>query len=117
MTNYIESKTTDGTLIRIEVESQLKGVGFGRQTAFTDTASEITQDVYEQTLQTIQTCANGMIDTLQNLKTRPSAASIDFAIKIDAGVGAMIAKSINGAQFKVTLSWKEKEVESDKKDN
>ncbi len=110
MTNYIESQARDGTLIRIEVETQLKGVGFGRQPA--SLGEEVSQNVYEQTLQTIQACANGMVDTLQNLKTRPNSASIEFAVKIDGDGGAMIAKSVNSAHFKVTLSWKEAETDS-----
>jgi hypothetical protein len=68
-------------------------------------------------LNTVRICANGVIQTLQNLDTLPSAASIDFAIKIDAEAGAMIAKSLGDAHFKVSLSWKqvEPEAKDDKK--
>ncbi len=110
MTDYIETKATDGTTIRIEVESTGKtGAGFARPSAAAAVTGEATKDAYDQVLATIRACANGVVETLQNLETAPSAASINFAIKIDAEAGAMVAKSGNEAQFKVALSWKQVE--------
>ena len=109
MVHYIETYTKDGTAIRIEVESDSKlgGVGFARQAPSDDVSSKATKDAYDQTLKTIRGCADGVIETIQNLKASPSAASIDFAIKIDPEAGAMIAKSGSDAQFRVSLSWKQ----------
>ena len=111
MAQYIETFTEDGISIRIEVESDSKlgGVGFAPQASPDDVSSETTKDAYDQTLNTIRGCATGMIDTIQNLETLPSAASIDFAIKIDPEAGAMIARSDGDAQFRVSLSWKQAE--------
>jgi hypothetical protein len=58
-------------------------------------------------LTTVRACANGVIDTLQNLDATPSAASVVFAVRVDGEAGAMIAKSMNEAQFKISLSWKQ----------
>lgn len=114
MTEYIETRTKDGVAIRIEVEPGSKSAtGFGRESESTDVSHEGVEDAYEQTLATIRACANGMIDTLQGLEALPSAASIDFAIKVDAKAGAMIAKSANEAQFKVSLTWKQVEPEKE----
>ena len=115
MAQYIETFTKDGTSIRIEVESDSKlgGVGFASQASRDNVSSEATKDAYDQTLNTIRGCANGVIDTIQNLETLPSTASIDFAIKIDPEAGAMIAKSGGDAQFKVSLSWKQAEPDKD----
>ena len=85
--------------------------GFGSQLDSTDATNDLTINAYEETLNTIRACANGMIDTLQSLEAVPSAASIDFALKIDAQAGAMIARSASDAQFKVSLSWKQAEPE------
>ena len=116
MTQYIETFTDDGTAIRIEVEADAKmgGVGFARQASPDDVSSASTKDAYDQTLKTIRGCANGVIDTIQNLDALPSTASIDFAIKIDPEAGAMIAKSGADAQFKVSLSWKQPEPDKEK---
>ena len=116
MTEYIEAQAPDGTVIRIEVESTAKsGAGFARPSAATDVSGHAAQEAYQQALGTIRVCANGVIETLQNLEVAPSAASINFAIKIDAEAGAMIAKSVNDAQFKVALSWKQAGAESEDK--
>lgn len=112
MTHYIETQTKDGSTIRIEVTDTSKaGAGFTRPTTPTQISSEGAKDAYTQLLTTIKHCANGVIDTLQNLETLPNAASIDFAIKIDAEAGAMIARSREDAQFRVSLSWKQAEPE------
>jgi hypothetical protein len=116
VTDYIETKTSDGTIIRIEVQSTTKtATGFGgRLPAPTNLSNETAATAYDQTLLAIRACADGVIKTLQNLEATPSAASIDFAIKIDADAGAMVAKSRDDAQFKVSLTWKQ--VEADEKE-
>lgn len=114
MTDYIETKTKDGTLLRIEVESLHKtGAGFTRAAVSADEAGEAAQDAYKRILDTIRACANGVVDTMGELDAPPSAASIDFAIKIDAEAVAMVAKSAADAQFKVSLSWKQAETGQD----
>ncbi len=116
MTEYIETQTQDGATLRIEVESASKGAaGFSRHAPSPNLSNEAVKDAYDQILNTIQTCANGVIATLQDLDTPPSAASVDFAIKVDAEAGAMIAKSLGEAHFKVSLSWKQVEPEQEKK--
>ena len=112
MIDYIETKTSDGTPIRIEVETSSKsGAGFARSSPAAE--AEAAKDAYNQTLNTIRACANGVIETLQNLEAAPSAASINFAIKVDAEAGATVAKSVNDAQFKISLSWKQVEPDAD----
>lgn len=135
MTHYIETRVKDGALagdralagdsalsgdsvtIRIEVEGGSKvGAGFTSQAAPADLSTDFLQAAYNQTLDTIRGCANGLIDTLQNLAALPSSASIDFSIKIHPEAGAMIAKSRDEGQFRVSLSWKQPDPEKDDKD-
>ncbi len=114
MAEYIETQTKDGATLKIEVESISKmAAGFTRSTSPANVSHDGVKDAYDQTLQTVRICANGMIETLKGLDTLPSSASIDFAIKIDADAGAMVAKSLGDAHFKVSLSWKQ--VEDEKK--
>ncbi len=117
MIDYIETKGPDGTKIRIEVEPGSKTTaGFTRQAAAVDVSGDEAKNAYNQMLTTIRTCANGVIDTLQNLEAVPSAASVTFAIRVDAEAGAMIAKSMNEAQFKVALSWKQDQADQEKEE-
>lgn len=113
MTNYIETETKDGVTLLIEVSEDVKGAaGFGRPADSGNVTNEAAQEAYTQTLDTIRACANGVIDTLQDLEAQPSNASIEFGVKIDSKAGAMIAKSMNEGQFKISLSWKQPETES-----
>lgn len=117
MADYIETQTQAGATLRIEVESTHKvSAGFSRQTPATNVSGEATKEAYQQTLDAIRACANGVIDTIKGLDSLPSAASIDFAIKIDSEAGAMIAKSLGDAHFKVSLNWKPAESEQKNKD-
>jgi hypothetical protein len=112
MTHFIETVTKDGAILRIEVESTAKtGVGFTRQAEPTDVSSEAVKDAYDQALNAIRNWANGVIDTLQGMDPLPSAATIDFALKIDAEIGPMVAKSRDEGQFRISLSWKQPEPE------
>jgi hypothetical protein len=118
MTDYIETKTNDGTPIRIEIESVAKkvGAGFSPHAADGDGGAE-SENAYTQTLNTIRACANGVVETLQDLESPPSAASIEFAIKVDAKAGVLIAKVPGDSHFKVSLSWKQVEPEKQEEES
>ena len=116
MTHYIETHTKDGSPIRIEVEVTSKtGAGFTHQASPADLSSDAVRDAYDQALNTIRGWANGLIDTIQHIDSLPNSAAVDFAVKIDPEAGAMIAKSRDEGQFRVSLSWKQPD--SEKEDN
>jgi hypothetical protein len=109
LTDYIQTKTKDGRTIRIEVEAAAKvAAGFGgRQPSPVDVSTAAVDDVYEQVLNTVRDWANGFVETLQSLEAMPSSAAIDFALKVDAEAGTLVAKSRENAHFKVSLTWKQ----------
>ena len=116
-TEYIETKAKDGSVIRIEVEPGAKSkTGFGGQVDATADGAAAA-NAYEEMFATIRTCANGMVDTLQSMDAPPKGASLDFALKIDAKAGPMIAKSGSNVHFKVSLSWHEPEPEKEEKND
>jgi|GEM_PF-1478532 len=116
MIEYIETKTDQGIPVRVEVEPSIKsGAGFGQKTGGGEVTGEAAKDSYNQTMHTIHAFVNGIIGTLQNLDASPTSASVDFAIKIDAEAGAMVAKSMGESHFKISLSWKQIEADDDKK--
>jgi hypothetical protein len=113
-TEYIETKVKDGSMIRIEVEPGAKTkTGFGGQVDADALGKKSTPNVYQETLSTIRACANGIVDTLQEMDTPPKNASLEFAIKVDADAGPMIAKSGSDFHFKVSLSWQQPEPEKE----
>jgi hypothetical protein len=115
LTDYIQTKTKDGRAIRIEVESTAKvAAGFGgRHASPADVSTAAVDDVYEQVLNTVRDWANGFVQTLQSLEATPGTAAIDFALKVDAEAGVLVAKSRENAHFKISLSWKQPEPDDD----
>lgn len=108
MIHYIETLTKNGQTVRIEVDETARaGAGFARQSPSSDVSSDASKEAYSQMLDAIRGCADGVIDVLQTLEAQPNSASVDFAIKVDAEAGAMIAKSREGAHFRISLSWKQ----------
>ena len=117
MTHYIETQTGEGSSVRIEVEDTSKPTtGFAHRSAATNVSGDNAQEAYQQVLQTIRSCANGIIGTIQDLQTQPNTVAVDFAIKVDAEAGAMVAKTREDAQFRVSLSWKQAEREKGEKE-
>jgi hypothetical protein len=115
VTHYIETKTKDGVPFRIEVEDTSKPTpGFTRTSTPTNVSSEAAEEAFAQLLQAIQGVASDLINTVQSLESSPSVMALDFAIKIDAEVGALVARSRDDAQFRVSLTWKEQDSDSDK---
>jgi hypothetical protein len=55
----------------------------------------------------IRTCAKHVADSLKEVPeaARPDGIELQFAIKIDASVGALIAEAKTGTQLQVTLRW------------
>ncbi|HRV92884.1 MAG TPA: CU044_2847 family protein [Anaerolineae bacterium] len=112
MVHYVETLTKNGQTIRIEVDEAARaGAGFARQSPSPDVSSDASKEAYTQMLDAVRGCADGVIDVLQNLEAQPSSASVDFAIKVDAEAGALIAKSREGAHFRISLSWKQPDAE------
>lgn len=115
MVHYVETQTKNGQTIRIEVDEAARlGAGFARQSPSSNVSNEANQDAYNQMLNAIRSCADDVIGTLQSLEAQPTSASVDFAVKVDAEAGAIIAKSRETGQFRVSLSWKQPD--SDDKD-
>jgi hypothetical protein len=117
MTHYIETKTKDGIPFRIEVEDTSKPTpGFTRTSTPTNVSSEAAAEAFAQLLQAVQGVASDLINTVQTLESAPSVTAVDFAIKIDPEVGALVARSRDDAQFRVSLTWKETGSDTDKAD-
>jgi hypothetical protein len=113
MTHFIETETKDGKILRIEVEDTSKPTTGFTRTKPTNVSTEAVVDAYTQVLDAIAGVATGVLETVQNLDATPSSAAIDFAIKINSEVGAMVAKSREDGQFRVSLTWKQPSPEDD----
>ena len=112
MSHYIESIVGDDGRILIEVEEAGGTVGFGAPPA---SGKDKPHNAFNQALHLIQLAASSVLETLDTLEEKPSAARIEFAIKFDADARAMLAKLAGDAQLRVSLNWNTTKPEEEEK--
>jgi predicted butyrate kinase (DUF1464 family) len=98
------SNGEDSSGILIEVEQ----VGFeGNEYRDMKAALNRISGLYDEALQLANDCARKVSEQITALAPaiRPAEYTIQFGIKLDAEVGAFIAKSTAGAQLQVSLKW------------
>lgn len=80
---------------------------------YTDTRSlpKQVQTAFESATELIHTCAERIAHSIQTVppQIRPKECEVQFAVKVDAELGAILAKSSMEAQLQVTLKWVDKE--------
>ncbi len=104
MADYIETSVGKKKIL-IEVSDNKGHVGFGVQQTHEEKKQKADK-AYTQAMETIRLTAEGVLQTLDEMKTKPNRVKVDFAIKIDAAVGAMLARADSrDAQLRVSLGW------------
>ncbi len=104
MADYIETSVGKKKIL-IEVSDNKGHVGFGVQQTHEEKKQKADK-AYAQAMDTIRLAAEGVLKTLNGMETRPDRVKIDFAIKIDPGAGAMLARADSrDAQLRVSLGW------------
>ena len=68
-------------------------------------------EVFKKALEIVHTCAEQMGEVVQKIPKakRPSGFEVQFAVKIDSEMNALIAKATTGAQLQITLKWEKDE--------
>lgn len=116
MTDYIESVVGKDGKILIEVTDNKGKVGFGSSVVGTKEEKKV-DNTFNQALNTIRLAATSVMETLNTLEEKPNHVKLDFAIKIDADAGAMLARADSrDSQLKVSLSWQTPPAKEDKED-
>ena len=62
---------------------------------------------FQESIESIKPALNVLIKGLDKISDRPDEISVEFGLKVNAQVGAVIAASGVEANFKVTLNWKQ----------
>lgn len=107
----IESnETIQGQTFQILIETDSDPVRrgtYGETRGMTDRVVGEMKDVFADGLELSRKCAAKAIETLAAMSdtVRPQEFSIQLAIKLDAELGAVIAKTTAGAQLQVTMKW------------
>jgi hypothetical protein len=87
-------------------ESPYEGLRGGKEKVI-----NFTKDLLGEGLELTRTCAARVVDNLKKMGTelRPDEFQVQFSIKLDAAVGAIITQSTIGAQLQVSMKWTKKE--------
>lgn len=72
---------------------------------------EAASDVFSRGMSLIRTCAEQTVTAMQKIDRtmRPSEFEVQFAVKLDSEIGAILAKASAEAQLQVTMKWVKKD--------
>ena len=103
MTHLVAFPTRAGQSVVVEVtdEPSAGTVRAVRPGDVTETAARS----FEAALGPVQAAAEAFVATLRNLTERPDEIGVEFAVKLSAKAGAIIAATDAEANFQVTLKW------------
>lgn len=114
--NAVTNSKGETTIIYIEVDEtgaaelsnpyeDLRGAGHQ--------VVDAARDVFGSGMELIHTCAEQVFHTIDKVPNaaRPTEFQIQLSIKLDAAVGAILAKTAAEAQLLVTMTWTKKEKE------
>jgi CO dehydrogenase nickel-insertion accessory protein CooC1 len=89
-----------------------KGAGVSGVRQVSLSTDEITKQIVDQSqnavnaaMRTIRLMANRTIATLDTMANKPSQVEVEFAIKLDAKAGALLASAGAEGSLKVKLVW------------
>lgn len=99
----LDSPTTDG-IVRFEVTGAAALEGEVEVVSPADGLRKL-KSVMSDAVQTIQTVGQQITDGIEQMKSKPSELEVEFGVKVDGEVGAMIATVGSGAHFSVKLKW------------
>src|SRR6266581_5220228 len=95
----------DGTII-VEVDEPETG-GTTRASRRPGEIAEEAKETFEQALSKIRPATEKVITTLRGLAHKPDEIEMEFGFNMSAAAGVVIASASTGANYKVTLRWKE----------
>ncbi|MEN3275624.1 MAG: hypothetical protein V7631_1414 [Massilia sp.] len=105
MNKLIEFNVPGGTVV---VESQDAAPGSVMRGAALAYVSEKVGSSLADTLYIIRPVAEGALAACGDMRNMPDTVEVEFALKFDAQVGAVIAKSAAEGSLRIKLAWKPK---------
>jgi hypothetical protein len=69
--------------------------------------AEQAQHTFEEAIARVQPAAQSLIRRLRSLSDAPDEVLVEFGLDLHAEAGAFIAAASAGANFKVTLAWRQ----------
>jgi hypothetical protein len=106
--------TIDGETVTIYIETDQApkpDSPYGDMRGPADKVIAAARDVFGDGLQLANSCAQRFVEAVKemNAAVRPDEFKVQLAIKLDANVGAVLAKFGSEAQMQVSMKWVRKE--------
>ncbi|MFN8444386.1 MAG: CU044_2847 family protein [Caldilineaceae bacterium] len=110
-----EHQVNDQTIvIQIEMDEASKPDPYEDVRGPLDTARQVihtARDVFGEGMQLAHNCAASVVNSINQMptKVRPTEFEVQFTVKLDSQVGAIIAKMGTEAQLQINMKWIHKE--------
>jgi hypothetical protein len=109
MTRLVEFVLEDGSTIVVESNEPEPPGGVVRATRKPGEIIEEAKGSFEEALGKIQQATESAITKLRNLSKQPDEITMEFGFNLSATFGAVIATGTAQANYKMTLTWSNKE--------
>ena len=109
MKRLVEFPSENGDVIMVETEDLGPTNGTTRRGLSSSAVVECAQTSFEDALEKAQPIATGLIGRLRSIADSPDEVQVEFGLTLSANVGAvLVAAGSAGANYKVTLKWRNK---------
>jgi hypothetical protein len=102
MTELTRFELAEGGSVVVEVDEPTGISRVSRQ----GRVFEATGETFERALAQVRDAATAALRQFRTMSRRPDKVELKFGVKMDAEVGAVIAKSKLEGNFEVTLTWR-----------
>ena len=102
-----ESTTPSAGFLLVEFE----GAGFREVAKTPDDLARESAAAVAKAMDTIREMGERVRATVDSMSLRPTKVEVTFGVKLDAEVGAIIAKASGGASIEVKLAWEHPSVD------
>lgn len=105
----IEFPLKNGKSVWVETELSSKGE-YGAEDVSLRSATEVAARTFEDAMETARNVAESVIGKLTNLSKSPQEINVEFNLKLNSKIGAIVSSAGAEANFKVTLKWRQENV-------
>src|SRR6476659_10894440 len=104
MKHIVEFPMESGDVLLVEVDDPMASGTTLRGGHGTDMV-ERARLTYEEAVDRIKPAAESILQRMRGIAEPPDVISVEFGIKLNANIGAILASTSAEAQFTLTLTW------------
>jgi hypothetical protein len=102
MAAYVQCPLPGGTALIVETVEDPDVV---RRASGLDRVSELASETFDSAMQRLRAAAEVVRTTMHEIDDKPHEVTVEFAVKVTAQVGVIVANSAAEANLKVTVRW------------